>query len=716
MADSDWQSDPSGYISQFLGSPVQITSGLRSPAKNAAVGGVPNSAHLSGQAFDFVLPNGMDSKTAASKLAASGIPFDQIEDGGDHVHISFAPKLRRQVIMGKSNISDDDLLNTIGSQQAAPVKNVSDDDLLGALGGQQSAAPAAPGKAATPSVPADKQPWLQRASAGVVQGARDVVSSVDPIAQWVDKKIGPVTLGGLLPTADQAHAYNVNARDTFNSTYGNDLTAGGGRVLGQVAGSLPALAAGGEVLAPLASAARVAAPASAPLINFLSGTGGAGTLSRLASKGAAGALQGGAAAAATSSASDEDIGDQIKEGAEFGGTLGSVLPGAKKLGGAAYNSLFGGGMNPARAALAQEAIDRFGIPLRGSQISQSPFAKLADSAIGKMPMSGLESQNAAQRTAFTRAVAGTFGEDADNLTPKVMSSARDRIGSVFNRVGGNTTISSDATGAMADKFASIESEAQQVMGDNEYKPIKNQMNGILAKVADDGTIDGKTYQALTRKGAPLDAAMGSKDPNIRQYAGQIRSALDDALQASANPQDLADLKQARLQWKNMRTVQDLASKAGIEGEITPAGLLGAVKKSYKDMAYSGAGDIGKLADIGQEFLKEGPNSTTAERLLLYRILEGGSIGSAGAFAAMNPEEIPKAALGIGGLLAAGKMGGSALKSNLYRNYVLRNAAPSAGTGAANLYDLLARSNAIRHYGVPTALSVRNNLLAPSSGQ
>lgn len=99
MADpQDWQSDPEGYLSSAIGGPVTVTSGYRDPAKNTQVGGVSNSAHLvPGQAYDFV-PKGMNMSDATNNLVKSGIPFDQIINEGNHIHVSFAPTMRRQVI------------------------------------------------------------------------------------------------------------------------------------------------------------------------------------------------------------------------------------------------------------------------------------------------------------------------------------------------------------------------------------------------------------------------------------------------------------------------------------------------------------------------------------------------------------------------------------------------------------------------------------------
>lgn len=53
-------------IRNFDASPVVLSSGLRSPMVNAAVGGVKNSRHLDGRAADFVLHN--SHKTPEFKL------------------------------------------------------------------------------------------------------------------------------------------------------------------------------------------------------------------------------------------------------------------------------------------------------------------------------------------------------------------------------------------------------------------------------------------------------------------------------------------------------------------------------------------------------------------------------------------------------------------------------------------------------------------------
>ena len=76
---------------------IGVTSRQRSADKNAQVGGVPNSYHLTDNARDFVPPKGMDMGSLAAKLKSTfGAGYDIINEG-DHVHVEPGPKSARMV-------------------------------------------------------------------------------------------------------------------------------------------------------------------------------------------------------------------------------------------------------------------------------------------------------------------------------------------------------------------------------------------------------------------------------------------------------------------------------------------------------------------------------------------------------------------------------------------------------------------------------------------
>jgi zinc D-Ala-D-Ala carboxypeptidase len=85
-----------------LGFPIYVTSGYRCPALNAAVGGVANSQHMTGQAADFIIPAfGQPREVwAAIRDALPEIQFDQLiyehPSQPAWCHISWSPTPRRQ--------------------------------------------------------------------------------------------------------------------------------------------------------------------------------------------------------------------------------------------------------------------------------------------------------------------------------------------------------------------------------------------------------------------------------------------------------------------------------------------------------------------------------------------------------------------------------------------------------------------------------------------
>lgn len=87
--------DPRGFFSGVLGEPATITSAQRSPGHNAAVGGSRTSEHLTNSAWDIAAP-GMSSTQIAQRLAAAGLPYDQIIDEGNHAHFGIGPTGRER--------------------------------------------------------------------------------------------------------------------------------------------------------------------------------------------------------------------------------------------------------------------------------------------------------------------------------------------------------------------------------------------------------------------------------------------------------------------------------------------------------------------------------------------------------------------------------------------------------------------------------------------
>ena len=356
-------------------------------------------------------------------------------------------------------------------------------------------------------------------------------------------------------------------------------------------------------------------------------------------------------------------------------------------GNALANATFGG-LDPETAALANLARTRYGIPVNAGQMASSPAIRFGASALNRLPLSGATGDIARQQAAFNDAVAGTIGEaGGGKLTPQIANAARQRIGDMFDTVAANTTIRADPQ-FFQDIHDTLNS-ARMVLPSSETEPLIRQTQNILEKIdPNTGSISGETYQALTRKGTPLDRLLESENPNIAHYASGLKDALDDALQRSASPDMQQMLTTAKYQWRNLMTLKPLVAKA-TTGDISPALLMGRVNQNTGNgLAFGQGGDLGNLARIGQRFLKEPPSSGTAERLgamgMLTRV--GGLAGAAagahevGLLPGMTPEAMAASAIGIPSSLLAGRAIGSTLRSNWLANQIINRslyrAAPS----------------------------------------
>ena len=88
-------------VRAYLGNkPILISSGYRSPALNAAVGGSQGSQHLLGQAVDFTCPGFGTPAQVMAALVESDIQYDQcLLEFGRWIHISFSDRNRRQALV-----------------------------------------------------------------------------------------------------------------------------------------------------------------------------------------------------------------------------------------------------------------------------------------------------------------------------------------------------------------------------------------------------------------------------------------------------------------------------------------------------------------------------------------------------------------------------------------------------------------------------------------
>ena len=126
---------------------------------------------------------------------------------------------------------------------------------------------------ATPIVKAAAQYSPEAITSGALEGVRTVAASIDPAAQYLENKFGPMTAGGLLPTAAEASQANQQGLQKYaEGPYATNPWSRAAQLGTEAAIAYRIMAAGGEVLGPVGDYIASKAPAVAPAVNFLKGT------------------------------------------------------------------------------------------------------------------------------------------------------------------------------------------------------------------------------------------------------------------------------------------------------------------------------------------------------------------------------------------------------------------------------------------------------------
>jgi len=371
-----------------------------------------------------------------------------------------------------------------------------------------------------------------------------------------------------------------------------------------------------------------------------------------------------AARGAGFAAAQGTVGDETRvENAAIGGLLGAAGQGlAAGVGRIAQ----GVRMDDVTRGLLSKA-DDIGLRLGAGRLTENPMARTVLSQMERLPFSGARAVNDANQAAFSRAVGATFGASDDKITADTFRAAKGRIGAEFNRLAEQNAL--QVTPQLSAQLAAIKDDAARLSLGNTGPAVSNWVDDLLSK-AQDGVIPGRAYQSFNEK---IGKAMKAGGENAF-YLGNIRDAVRSAMDDSISAADEGAWRAARQQYANLKTVEPLVKKSAT-GDISPAALMGraAADNAGKVRMASGAGgEIGELARVGQRFLREAPDSGTADRLLVNAGVVGGLLGlpQTGLIS-------PETAVVLGGLLA-----GNRAALGVLRNPALTRGASAPLQGAA----------------------------------
>ncbi len=616
-----YSSDPSEYLGGIVGAPITLTSGFRTPERNALVGGVPNSAHLKGQAYDFV-PKGISTKDAADRIAKSGIAFDQIEDGGDHVHVSFAPTNRRQVIKPKmANVSDDDLMNVMGVAKSAPASNVSDDQLLSVMGGGGSSGgkPSAPGKpqqaAASGKAPTGEFGFTQE-MASHIPFSRDVgagtLAGLDTLFGYNDKggNFGDRYKGYLKDSAAAQQSYEAQNPGLSTLASGLGILGSGGPTAG-AASAIP------QTLRQLmASGARGGAALGAIFGAGEAGDGSGGFDSR------AGNAALGAATGLGAGVGLPVLGAGVAAGGRaLGGLVNRLIPDAATQAANRAKGIIetfaGGPVQPNAAELVPGSKPNLAESTRNTGVAA--LTRALRDLNPNSPLVAREAENAAARGAHFEGAAGTPEEIKAVLAERDKAAAA-QLKTVFqpNQAPADTTPVTDAITEILEGSSGARPAVKQSMGDvqkileNDGKPItdpKKLYDSVRKSIGD--LISGKDLTKAYGKAAAsqLLAVQDNLDEVIEKSAPGFKQYLEDYAKASTPANSMEFLQSLNL--------------TDAKGNITLAKVQNAIKRLQAQQAAPGIKG-GKAVTSAQQQALE---SIRDDLLRADTINQGKSIGS-----------------------------------------------------------------------------------------
>lgn len=288
-------------------------------------------------------------------------------------------------------------------------------------------------------------------------------------------------------------------------------------------------------------------------------------------------------------------------------------------------------LTQAEARTAAEA-KRLGVPLTIGQATGSKPLQVAESVLESHPITSGKQQAAkqTQRNAYNAAVARTIGQEAEEITPEVMNTARETIGNEFNRLASSVDAPVDDT--FFTRLAGVERDLTDNIPIKDQSPRLRALINEAVDLIDSGRMDGRFFQE-TRSALGKLAKNIANDPN-RQYKGELldtidnfTSLIDDYAGQSMQAGDREAWRQARLQWRNLKTIEKAVDTTS--GNVSPAKLATATKKANQSgyMYGRGESDLDALGRIGSAFIKDQiPDSGTAGRQMAERVMTlGGGV-------------------------------------------------------------------------------------------
>lgn len=376
-------------------------------------------------------------------------------------------------------------------------------------------------------------------------------------------------------------------------------------------------------------------------------------------------------------------------GAATYGATQPVTTDQSRLGQMALNALLAGttqaGMSAAQRAMSPvkelasptveslvRTAERFKIPLRSEQVSDSPATAWLYKVFGNLPLSGKEAMEKKQAEQFSRAVSQTFGQNTPNINEAITAGRRD-LGKVYRDISARNTIYL----TQGDRAALEAAKKNPYLSEAEQKQIGSIVDDVLERYkANNGALPGEVYQDLRSK--LKKARIGANvSGNFRETITEVKDALDRAMRRSITNLDDYELwnKTDRL-YSNLKTVERVAPAADSDGLLSPRALTRSMSSTAPRNAHnrqalmSGVApperlDLAQLTKIGDNYLKAaGVTPSEGSRLAHMALTPAGLFAALYGIGEATHSEHPirDALMGTTGAIAGGMTAGRMLNS------------------------------------------------------
>ncbi len=300
----------------------------------------------------------------------------------------------------------------------------------------------------------------------------------------------------------------------------------------------------------------------------------------------------------------EEAGILLDPTPSLGGMLGAAAPIVSAGLGSAVNAIKPK-ISADRAKLAKTAIDKYGIPLDVSDISQSGVVGNIQRASQAVPFAGEEVRRNTKLTAFNRAVSKTFGQDISEFTPDAIDNAFIEAGKPFNVLNGKKI---SVSAQQLKELDDIVDDAAQNIEAGKVEIVRKNVEKLKSQIKN-GEINGEVINDIR---SIISQNASRADLNARPFISDVVNKIVD-ISVGGSPAEKAALNEARRNYKNLNVSLNALDTA--TNSISPTSLESAVKsqKGYGQRSYvrGKAGDLGEIARIGKTFLPVKGGSPTA---------------------------------------------------------------------------------------------------------